>query len=77
MSSPAPASLRLPVPPPTYSAEREVVRNGIIERADTMNRKRGQDLEVSGSERLILSSPNGTRWKLTVSNAGVLTATSL
>jgi len=77
MSSPAPASLRLPVPLSAYSAEREVVRNGIIERADTMNRKRGQDLEVSGPERLILSSPDGTRWKLTVSNAGVLTATSL
>lgn len=33
------------------------------------------DLEVSGD--LILSSPNGTRWRVTVSDAGALTATEV
>jgi len=34
------------------------------------------DLEVTGSDGLILNSPNGTRYKVTVSDAGVL-STSL
>jgi len=42
-----------------------------------MNRKKRQDVEIATSERLILSSPNGTRYKIEVSNSGVLSATSL
>jgi len=36
------------------------------------------DIEVVGDTNgLILESPNGTRWRLQVSNAGALTITSL
>ena len=45
-----------------------------IERRDAQNHKRGRDVEV-GEGRVILTSPNGTRFSLTVSNTGVLTAT--
>lgn len=46
----------------------------ILEREDARNRKRNEDIEL-GNNSLILTSPNGTRYKLTVSNAGVLAAT--
>jgi hypothetical protein len=47
----------------------------VIEREDLVNFKRNQDVEVR--TRLILASPNGTRYQVTVSNLGVLTATAL
>lgn len=42
-----------------------------IERMDAMNHKRNQDIEL-GDTALIITSPNGTRYKLIVSDAGVL-----
>ena len=47
-----------------------------IERADTENFKRRQDVEI-GDARLILKSPNGTRYSVTVDNSGNLSASSL
>lgn len=44
---------------------------------DAENRKKRQDVEIAGSERLILSSPDGQRWNITVSNAGVIAAVAL
>lgn len=36
------------------------------------------DIEVTGSANgLILESPNGTRWRVQVTNAGALTITSI
>jgi hypothetical protein len=42
-----------------------------IEAADRANYKRGQDIDV-GENSIILTAPNGTRYKLVVSNAGLL-----
>lgn len=42
-----------------------------IEAADRMNYKRGQDIEL-GTNSIILTAPNGIRYKLVVSNAGAL-----
>lgn len=42
-----------------------------VELADAMNYKRDRDLEI-GDNRVILTSPNGSRYALTVDNAGVL-----
>jgi len=42
-----------------------------IEQADAMNYKRDRDLEI-GDNRVILTSPNGSRYALTVDNAGVI-----
>lgn len=69
--------MKLPVPPAVYDASRETAKNNLLERADLQNRKLNSDVEIAGSERLILSSPDGTRWKITVSNAGALSATAL
>ncbi|MFA7434716.1 MAG: hypothetical protein WCZ72_13535 [Gemmobacter sp.] len=57
-------------------AAAELARNGILERADAENHKRGRDIEV-GVARLILTSPDGTRWTVTVADDGTLAATSL
>jgi hypothetical protein len=48
----------------------------MIERADAENHKRNRDVEVSPG-RLIIKSPNGTRYSIEVSNAGVISATAL
>lgn len=53
-----------------------------IEAADVLNHKKGQDVEVNGGNatrkaRLILVSPNGTRWSITVGNTGTLSSTSI
>tara|TARA_S200002703_G_scaffold30885_1_gene26903 strand:- start:134 stop:340 length:207 start_codon:yes stop_codon:yes gene_type:complete len=47
-----------------------------IEQEDQLNHKRLQDVEV-GDARLILKSPNGTRYSITVDNSGNLGATAL
>lgn len=69
--------MRLPVPSNTYDARSEMQRNLLLEQSDYQNRKKNQDLEIAGAERLILSSPNGTRYSITVTNAGVLQATAI
>jgi hypothetical protein len=68
--------MSLPIAPNQYSAEDQRRVRAEIDRMDKQNRKLRQDIEVT-SERIILSSPNGTRYYLTVSNSGVLTATAL
>jgi len=47
-----------------------------LENADAENRKRNVDIELV-NDRVILHSPNGTRYYITVSNAGVLGTTAL
>lgn len=47
-----------------------------IEQADSMNYKRDRDVEI-GDNRVILTSPNGSRYALTVDNAGVIGTTAL
>jgi hypothetical protein len=69
--------MRLPVPPGRYDQTLEAQRNLTLEQADLQNLKRQADVEVTEPQRLILRSPNGTRYKLVVSNVGVLTATTL
>ena len=48
----------------------------LIEQADNLNHKKNQDVEI-GAARLILRAPNGTRYTITVDNAGTLGATAL
>lgn len=51
-------------------------RDEALEQEDRRNRKTGADVEI-GRERLVLRAPNGSRWAITVSNAGVLGAIAL
>jgi hypothetical protein len=69
--------MRLPNPPQDYSSSIERERNRAIESADALNLKKLQDVEFVEGARLILRSPNGTRYSITVSNLGVITATSI
>ena len=59
-----------------YSAndQQEMIRQ--IEQADQLNHKRNRDVEI-GFARLILTSPNGTRYAVTVSNVGALSAVAI
>ena len=68
--------MKLNIPNSTYSETSEIERNRILEQADRDNLKRGRDIEV-GNGRLILQSPNGTRFSVVVSNAGAITASSI
>ena len=58
-----------------YDFVRENQRNNVIEQADNLNRKKNQDIELR-NERLILQSPNGTRFSITVADNGTISATS-
>jgi len=66
----------LPNSPNAYDQGVESQRNLQLEQADDMNRKKNQDIELR-NDRLILQSPDGTRYKLSVDNTGNLTAVSL
>jgi hypothetical protein len=68
--------ITLPSPPPDYDQSAEAQRNQILEQADAGNHKRGTDLELGPGERIVMRSPNGTRYFLTVSNAGALEITA-
>lgn len=68
--------MRLPNVPNVFNRLIETERNRTLELADQQNRKVGQDVEIGG-ERLILTSPNGTRFSVTVANDGTLSATSI
>lgn len=69
--------MKLPTPPPQYDPMYEGEKNRILEQTDIHNFKRLVDVEIVEPQRLILRSPDGTRWKLVVSNAGTLSATAL
>lgn len=69
-------SLNLPRPPGTYDAGEQAQLRRALEQEDRNNRKIGTDVEV-GAQRLVLKSPNGARWSIAVSNAGVITAVAL
>lgn len=68
--------MKVPTPPQTYTPVAEAQRNFLLENADRQNRKINADVEISSS-RLILTSPNGTRYSVVVSNAGALSATAV
>lgn len=68
--------MKLPSASPQYDLRDQAQLRNLIERADVQNRKKGQDIEVLGA-RLILTSPNGTRYSVTVDNLGNLSTTAL
>jgi hypothetical protein len=68
--------VKLPTAARDYDLRDQAQMRNLLERADVQNMKRGQDIEVS-SARLILTSPNGTRYSVTVDNSGNLSATAI
>lgn len=69
--------MKLPNPPAQYDQSFEAQKNAFIEQMDKQSFKRQADVEIVTPQRLILRSPNGNRWQITVSNVGVLVATAL
>lgn len=66
----------LPKSPAAYNqADQDRLREA-LRRADGESVKRGRDVEVGGA-RLILTAPNGSRWAVSVSNSGALSAAAL
>jgi len=68
--------MKLPMPNGQWSRQKEVEWLRKIEAADQENHKRNRDVEV-GQGRLILTSPDGTRYEVTVDNAGNLSTTAI
>lgn len=68
--------MRLPPAPVVYTQEAEQTMRSLVQQADIQNHKRNRDVDISPG-RLILKSPDGTRWSIEVDNAGVVSATSL
>jgi hypothetical protein len=68
--------MQLPIPATQYSKDLEVRRNRILTDTDRQNRKLGADVELN-TDRLILHSPGGHRFQITVSDIGVLSAVQL
>lgn len=69
--------MNLPAPPERYSQPAENQRNVILSQADGQNLKRNTDIDMASGAKLILRSPNGHRWNITVNNAGVIAAVAL
>lgn len=62
-----------PRPPSNYDARWASELKRTIDQLEQQAHKKGQDVDLGGG-RVILVAPNGTRYALTVSNAGALSA---
>ena len=69
-------SLKLPPPRASFDPSTEAQKTALLERADAENYKSNQDIELR-QNRLIMRSPNGTRYEVKVDNSGTLSATAL
>lgn len=68
--------MRLPKVPDVYSPFVERDRNRTLEIEAQRFHRRDNDVEIGG-ERLILTSPDGSRFSVTVANDGTLSATAI
>lgn len=67
--------MNLPKAAPQYDAANETQMRSAIEREDARNLKKGGNI-LLGKGALVLTAPNGSLWEVTVSNSGLLSATS-
>lgn len=68
--------LSLPAPGSQYEQANEAQTRDRLVTADAQNQKKTGDVVIA-KNRLILTAPNGTRYSVTVSNAGALSCTAL
>jgi len=68
--------LRLQPAPPAYSQVEENQFRALLGRELDVVLRSDRDVELV-TTRIILRSPNGFRWALTVSNAGALSVTAV
>lgn len=69
-------ALKLPPPAGGYNTQREAQRNQKLEAADAVNMKTNAVNVLGGGAAIVLQAPNGSYWKLQVSNTGTLSATA-
>ena len=69
--------LALPEPRREYDRQALIFNNIAMEEADRSNFKHFEDVDLANNERLILVSANGTRYSVTVSDAGTLGTTAI
>lgn len=67
----------LPNPPGTYLQAYFAPVLQQIARLLTTSYQKGSDVELNSDQRLIIVSPNGTRYEITVDNSGVLSASAV
>lgn len=68
--------MRLPIAPAGYSQTDQAQVRAQLEMESSLVHRKNADMEV-GLGRLILQSPNGTRYSVEVDNSGNLTITAL
>jgi hypothetical protein len=74
--------VNLPTPGTAYDAGNEAQARNIIRQEDGRNQKRGSDAQFNGDAtitgpKLIIVSPNGTRYRVLVNNAGTLSTVAI
>lgn len=69
-------SLSLPKPDAAYNQLNEAAARDALSAADRANQKRSTDVEIA-DRKLVLTSPDGNRWSVVVSNLGIITAVAL
>ena len=67
----------LPNPPGTYMQAYFAPVLQQIARLLTTSYQKGSDVELNSEQKLIIVSPNGTRYQITVDNSGVLSASAV
>lgn len=70
------SGLKLPPPLGSYSTQREAQRNQKIEAADAVNMKTNAVNILGGGAAIVLQAPNGSYWRLSVSDTGVVSSTA-
>lgn len=68
--------MNLPPPGPQYDIENEAQARTEIAREDRRNLKTGRDVDI-GDAKLILTSPDGTRFQVVASNGGAISLVAL
>lgn len=69
-------SLQLPYPSPKYDVGDQAQTRAAVEAADAQTYKRGQDIEIGATQRLILNdTTTGTRYRITVESGQILVRT--
>jgi len=67
----------LPNPPGTYLQSYFSPILQQIAKLLTTSYQKGSDVELNADQRLIIVSPDGTRYEITVDNSGTLSTTAL
>ena len=71
-------ALVLPAAPKAYEQKNEQDTRSKLVAEDLLNLKKNTDINLGpATVGLILISPNGTRWRLTIDNTGALIPVSL